>query len=310
MKIFKNAFLILVTCMIFCPQSHGATENIALLTKNGFFDTAKPALADTFANPYDEVRKIMFQHLKYSNCYDLEKLKALYAPNYINSDGIGYDISFDLVKKTWHSYPDIKYKMLITNVEIYGDSAIIETDESAVATTDAKSGLIAQKGLLESNSGSVYYMQKIGGDWKIISDHIVYEKTYLTYGTAKNIDIDLSSPCQIGADTPYTASLKIAVPKDTLVIASVGKEKITYPQAVADEVFRKLPPSGTLERMFKSNNENINEYTVASFGLTKAEIKDGTNIKIYITGLGFAMSRVNVVPVNNFIKVEKDEKAK
>lgn len=310
MKIFKNTFLILAICMIFCPKSYGNTDNIALLTKNGFFDTGKPTLADTFSNPYEEVRKVMGQHLKYSNSYNFEKLKALYAPNYINADGIGYDISFDLVKKTWQSYPDIKYKMYITNVEVYGNSAIVETSESAVATTDAKSGLIAQKGLLQSNSASVYYLQKYGCDWKIISDHIVYEKTYLTYGSAKNIAIDLSSPSQIGADTPYTASLKIDVPKDTLVIASVGKENITYPQAVAEEVFRKLPQDGVLERMFKSNNQNINEYTVASFGLTKAEIKDGTNIKIYITGLGFAMSRVNVIPANNFIKVEKDEKAK
>ena len=65
-----------------------------------------------------------------------------------------------------------------------------------------------------------------------------------------------------------------------------------------------------LERVFKSNGQNINEYAVASFGITKAEIKNGTELKIYVTGLGFVMSRVNVIPKNEFIKVAENEKTK
>ncbi len=107
---------------------------------------------------------------------------------------------------------------------------------------------------------------------------------------------------------PYTASLDIKAPKDTLIIASIAKEVITYPQTVSDEIFRKFPDSGCLERMFTSNDKNINEYTVASFGMTKAEIQKGTQVNIYITGLGFVMSRVNVVPTNAYVEVEKDEK--
>lgn len=306
MKTMKKIFLILVTCIIFCPQSYAESENIALLTKNGFFEKAQPS----FSNPYEEVRKTLCAHLKYSNNYNLEKLEALYAPNYVNSDGLNRDLSFDLIKKTWQSYPDIKYKMGIDNIDIQGNSAIVTTSESAIATTSSKSGLIAEKGLLESNSGTIYYLEKFNNEWRITSDHIIFEKTYLTYGSAQEAKITLDSPCQISANTPYTASLTIEPPKDTLVIASIGKENVTYPQSTADEVFRKLPDSGTLERMFKSNDQNINEYTVASFGLTRAELKKGSEIKIYITGLGFAMSRVNVIPTNNFVKAEKDEKSK
>jgi hypothetical protein len=80
---------------------------------------------------------------------------------------------------------------------------------------------------------------------------------------------------------------------------------------LAEEVFRKLPDDGALERVFKSNDKNINEYAVASFGITKARIINQSELKILVTGLGFAMSRVNVIPKNEFIKVadiEKQEK--
>ena len=296
----KKTFLILITLLIFSPQSYGETENIALLTKNGFFEKQQT----TFSNPYDEVKKTLCLHLKATNDYNLEKLRSLYADSYVNADGFNKEVYFDLIRKTWDSYKDIKYKMEIKNIHINGDSAIVELNENAYATTDSKSAVLMGKGLLRSKSNCVYYMEKLNNEWKITSDHTSFEKIYLTYGAAQISDIELTSPSQIIANTPYTASLEIKAPQDTLVIASIGRETITYPQTVADEVFRKFPDNNCLERMFVANDKNINEYTVASFGMTKAEIQKGTEIKIYITGLGFVMSRVNVIPKNNYVKIE------
>jgi len=302
----KKIFLILVMILVVCPKSYGSSDNIAILTKNGFFE--KPQIS--YSNPSEELKRVLCAHLKYSNDYNLEKLKSLYAPNYTNADGLSRDVFFDLIKKTWESYPDIKYRMEIKNLEINDTLAVAQLMEEAVATTNSKSQLIAEKGDLKSVSSSVYYFEKVNNEWKITSDHIIFEQTALTYGSAKDTPIELISPNQIAANTPYTATLKINAPKDTLIIASIGKENITYPQAPADEVFRKLPDSGVLERVFKSNKDNINEYTVASFGMTKAEVNKTREVKIFITGLGFVMTRVNVVPTNNFIKAETIEKIK
>lgn len=307
----KKIFLILFALFAIlnsCTASFAESDNIALLEKSGFFDRAPQS--SNFSNPYEEIRKTLLAHLKYSNSYNLDGLKAIYADNYVNADGFNKEVYFDLVKKTWESYPDIKYRIEIKGIDIDGNLAVAQVNEYASATTNAKSVMISEKGLLQSSSNSVYYLEKFGNEWKITSDHILYEKTYLRYGSAQFSQIDLSAPSQISADTPYTATLSINPPKNSLVIASIGKEIITYPQTVAEEVFKKLPDSGTLERIFKSNNQNINEYAVASFGITKAELKNNTDIRIYITGLGFVMTRVNVVPVNNFIKVTKDEKTK
>lgn len=301
--------VLILTLLLLCPatfaQENVQSDNIALLTKQGFFD--KPQQSN-FSCPYEEVRKTIYQHLKYANNYNLNGLMSLYAPGYTNSDGIGRDIYLDLIKKTWETYPDIKYKIDIKNIEIDGNSAVAQVCENAIATTSVNSKIVNEPGLLESVSNSVYYLENINNKWIITSDHIISEKTSLRYGSAKLIDIKLDAPSQIAADTPYTSTLKMDIPKDSLIIASIGKENITYPQTISEEVFRKLPTDGTLERVLKSNDKNINEYAVASFGITKAKIANQTEIKIYITGLGFVMSRVNVIPKNDYVEVANNAK--
>lgn len=307
----KKLFLILITLMISAVQTYAdetpakqvaPSDNITLLTQKGFFSTSKPVSS---TNPYEQIRRTFCTHLKYSNGYNFEGLKGLYASNYVNADGLNRDIYFDLVKKTWESYPDIKYKIDIRNIEVNDNVAAVQIHEIANATTDSKSGIVNETGLLESVSDGVYYLEKIDNQWLVTSDYVLYEKTSLKYGSAKELEINLSSPIQIPANTSYTTTLKITPPKDSFIIASIGHENITYPQITAEEVFRKLPDDGILERMSTSNTKNLNEYAVASFGVTKAEIKDGREIKISVTGLGFVMSRINVIPQKEDVKVAK-----
>ena len=79
-------------------------------------------------------------------------MKTFYAPNYVNSDGITKENYFELVKKTWKLYPDIKYTMNITNIDIIGNTAVVETKENADATSVEKVGDANITGYLKSNS--------------------------------------------------------------------------------------------------------------------------------------------------------------
>lgn len=300
----KKIILLLALITFLNSGAYAQSDNIALLEQKGFFE--KPAVS--YLSSCEEIKRTLYQHLKYSNTYNYEGLKLLYADNYVNSDGFTKDIYFELIKKTWASYPDIKYKLEIKSIEINQDTAIATVNETAVGTTSSKSGVVNEKGILESSSSSIYYLEKINNRWLIVSDHINSEKTSLRYGSAKEMEINFSAPMQIPANTSYTQTLKINAPKDCIIIASIGKENITYPQNIAEEVFRKLPEDGVLERVFTSNDKNINEYAVASYGVTKAQINGGTEIKIYVTGIGFVMSRVNVIPKNQFVKADTDEK--
>ena len=302
----KKIFLTVVMVLLFNPvvYAEDSTDTITFLTQKGFFDS-KPKASSL--NPRIEIKKALCSHLRYANSYKLEELKSLYDEDYKNADGLNKDIYFELIKKTWDAYPDIKYKMDVRNIEINEDRAVVQVRETAVATTSAESGIVKQKGLLESISDSVYYFEKIHNEWLITSDYILFEKTFLRYGSAKDVEVSLSSPALIEANTQYTATLNLKPQKDTFVIASIGRENITYPQKPAKEVFRKLPEDGILERVLKSNDKNINEYAVASYGITQAEFSEKEQIKIRVTGLGFVMVRVNVFPKNKFVKAGKDE---
>lgn|SRR5574344_496617 len=302
----KKIFLILVGFILtICPAFAGVADVSVAFQKNCFLKKTCQITEN------EQIKNFFKTQLKYSNSYDFENLKQTYAENYVNSDGLNRKIYFELIGKTWEAYPDIKYTAKVQNISVNGTTAVVNVHETAVATTKATSGLLRDKGLLKSESDSIYYLEKFKNDWLITSDHIIFERTSLTYGMAKNCKFILSAPVLMPSNTLYTASLKLIPPKDTFVIASIGQEQITYPQVNAEDVFRKLPESGILERVFTSNNKNLNEYAVASFGLTKAAIKNGKEIKIYVTGLGFTMLRVNVEqPKPQTAKVSDNVKTK
>lgn len=256
-----------------------------------------------------EVRNFFKRIASYTNNFDAESLKKVYANNYLNSDGFDKTMYFDLVDKTWKLYPDIKYNMNIDRINIVGNTAIVTVNENATATTTEKIDETEIKGYLKSYSDSVYYLEKVGDDWIITSDSIISEKTTLTYGEANEITMDLVVPQLVPAGKEYTASLKITVPdKKMLTIASIGQERITYPHINAQEVFRKLPESGILERIFTANNDNYNEYTVGSAGITRAKVNSKKEIRLVVTGLGYVITRTNIIPAKDFSKVKENGK--
>lgn len=254
-----------------------------------------------------ELRSMIIKQLQYSNKYDIEGLSSLYAPDFVNADGFGKDVYFKLIKDTWSTYPNISYSSRIKNIDYSGNYAQIEVDETAVAVTQDVTDEGVAVGELYSKADCIYYLEKIGAKWFISSEKVLKETSTLKYGDARYTNIELSTPSQIKAGEYYTASLKVDAPEDTVVVASINKEKITYPQVRSEEVFRKMPDDNILERMFLSNNENVNEYTVASVGITKAEVYDKTKVRVTMGGLAFIMTRVNVVPANRFVNLEEEK---
>ncbi len=303
-KIFVLILMFALSNITVFAADKTQSDNIALLTKKGFFDNSQK---NSNSSPFEEIKKTFQLHYKYSNSHNLDGLSSMYADNYMSEDGFNKDIYFKLVKKTWESYPDISYKLTIKDIIVNENTAVVQVNECALAKTPARTDVVNEKGNLKSFSETVYYMERVGNKWLVVSDKILYEKTFLQYGSAKAINVNLIAPSQVYTGDSYTASLKVNQDKTSFIIASIGQELVTYPQTVAKEVFRKLSSEGTLERMFTANSKNLNEYAVASYGVTKAEVKDGKEIKIVVTGLGFIMQRVNVIPKNNYIKADNEK---
>lgn len=289
-------------------------------TLNGAAMPAQARLFDSTRTAIEQAREInaTFKAIKdvikiqnvYCNKRDYDSLFALYKDDFINNDGFTKDVYFKLIKDTWKSYPDISYTTEIKSINITNNYAAVEAYEYAVATTTENIDELEIVGELHGFAHTVYYLEKVGKNWKIASENILEEKTSLSYGDARYLNINLNAPELVGAGKSYSTNLTINVPDDSVVVASIGQEKITYPQSRSEEVFRRLNDDNTLERMFTANSDNTNEYNIASVGITRAEIPDMNNpqdIRVYMSGIAFVMTRVNVVPANKFIKLDEDK---
>lgn len=246
------------------------------------------------------VKEVLKTQIQSANKYDYPAFVKHFAPQYINSDGFALDIYSKLVEDTWNSYSNIQYAQQIKNITIDGKDAIAEVIETANAQVESQYNL---KGDLKSIANNIYFLRKTADGWKIVSDVILTEDTYLSFGEMVNHSPTLTVPYQTLANQNYTATLEYSIPKDTIAIASLNQEKITYPQENAKENYRKLPEDGILERFFTANNDNTNEYIIASVGLTRP-VFDNKDLQINVTGIAYIIKRVNVVPENKFINRE------
>lgn len=295
----KKVILSLILCTVFCanyaePAYAGKVKNFKLrIEQNRDEKDSVKAIKDVFD-----------LQAQYANKYDIEKLAELYTENYVDNDGYTRDVYLKLVKDTWETYPDITYKTDIKNIKINGDYAVVETFETAYATDNEESDTISASGELYATSTCVYYLKKVNKKWLISSEQVLEEQSTLKYGDARFVKMELNAPSLIGAGEEYTAELKIDLPENHIVIASINKERIVQPVKKDTEVFKRLPSEQILERVFKANSDNINEYAVASVGLTKSEKIDNDLVKVYMNGLAFIITRVNVVPKNNFVDIE------
>lgn len=258
-----------------------------------------------YKSTYNDIKNVIEKQSVYTNKYDSKGLATLYAKDFINSDGFTKDVYFKLIDETWETYPDITYTTDIKNIEFTDNYATVFVNETAVATSKDEVGEYEVVGELNSTSKCVYFLEKQGQKWVISSEKVVEETSSLKFGDARYINIELSAPKQIGSNKEYTATLKVDAPPSSVVIASINKENIVYPQTKTEDAFRKVPDNNMLERVFKSNSDNVNEYAVASVGITRAENVGNDKIRVYMGGLAFVMTRINVIPENKFVKIEE-----
>lgn len=251
-----------------------------------------------------EIKSLLNSQVRFANKTNFDKFIATYDENYVNADGFDLETYASLVKDIWKAYDKIEYGIKIKNISVNEDTAVAELIETSYADIPVSEKM---DGVLKSEANSVYYLKKTNGDWKVTSDAVINETTSMLYGDAKNLDIKLTAPTQIPANTEYTATLEFTPPENIIAIASIAMDKVEYPQKQAKEVFRKLPEDNILERLFVSNSDNVNEYVVASIGLTKADLCD-LSIKLSLTGFGYQITRVNVIPQNKLIKTGDEEK--
>ena len=261
-----------------------------------FFTQPSLAWSWNFRNNEEyAVKKLFNAQIKYANNANFNKFITTYDPKYVSSDGFNLDIYSKLVKDIWNTYSNIKYGIEIKDIKIDGNNAIANIIETSYAELPMSK---TYNGELRSIANTIYYLEKKDNKWRVISDKVLDETTTMLYGQTKDLKIQLTAPNEIEANKEYCATLEFVPPENTIAIASIASDIVEYPQKPTQEIFRAMPEDNILERLFTSNTQNTNEYIVASIGLTKTAVCD-LSLKLSLTGFGYTIKRVNVIPIKN-----------
>lgn len=259
-----------------------------------------------------EIRSTLYNLNKASNEHNINAIKNFYSKDYVSYDGFDYEGFFATIDETFKMYPDISYKTKIKSIKITGNYAAAEVIDYSTSKKQTPTqsiidnkAILDQKldGVMESRCHYVMYLKKNKGKWLVYSDNIITEETAIKYGKAKDAEIDIISPPVVNEGEEYCITLNIdKKPKNSLVLASLTREEIKYPPALPKDIFKKVPKAGTLERMVKANKKGINEFTLASIGITEISLNDTkTAINYEMSGIAFLMKRVNVYPIKNAV---------
>ncbi|MBP3821145.1 hypothetical protein J6G99_05820 [bacterium] len=260
-----------------------------------------------YKKEYKQIKKFFEVHNSFANKHDINSLKPLYSDNYLNNDGFNKEIYFKNVEETWEECPDITYKTKIISLNLNGDYASVNVEETAIGTVFETIETYAVAGEIHSKSTGIYHLKKINDKWLILGETVLTDESSLVYGDARFMNIDLESPSQVASGADYTTSVKVDADPNTFIIASIEHDPIKYPSQIPNGPLRAMPQSMILERILKANTDNLNEYTIASLAISKTKDLGFGDYKIYMTGLACIMKRVNVIPKNNFAKIEEKE---
>ena len=253
---------------------------------------------ELFNSPKMEIKNTLKKYNKAISVHDIEKIKTFYTKDYKSMDGFNLSEMEQILKKTYSAYKNIKYKTKITSINATSNWALVQMSDKTTAKifpTEIKELKKEKMGKLEGNSVYNLYLKKENDEWKIACDETLIEETSLKYGLANKLKMELITPLRVKNNSEYDLSLKIDKPKDIMALASISREEIVYPPEDYQEKFRKIPEFGELERVVKANNKNLDEYAVASVGLTKVSInKEQTKAKIEVLGMAYLIKRVNM----------------
>lgn len=257
----------------------------------------------SFVSPFDlskkEIKDVLNCHNKAMDKYDFEKIKTYYSKDYKNSDGFELDDVFEMLEKTRKAYGDIKYKTKINDISLYDNWAVVQmSDESRAKINHDNKKDKDKTGYLKGRSSYILYLKKDDDGWKIVADDILMEETSLKFGIAKKMDINLITPVFVKPGSEYDLRLEMNKPDDILAIGSISREEIKYPPSDYEEKFRKISQDGELERLVRANNNDLDEYALASIGFTKVSVnKEQTRARIEVLGMAYIMKRVNTKSV-------------
>ncbi len=254
--------------------------------------------------PEAQIRDFFKRYNKYSAKNRVDKLKELYTDDYVNNDGFNKKTVFEMMDIASSAYKAVSYTTDIESIEVDGNYAVVRAKEIATGETEKVFEKVNDTGTINSELRFVDYMKKEGNKWKISATEVIYEKVILAYGEAKSLPVDISAPDCVPSGANYDVTVRTTAPDHSFLVASISNDRIVFPQEQGKDVYRAIKKD-ELARILTANKTNNNEYATVSIALTRAKVEP-ESVVLNMTGIAFIMKRVNVLSVNENIKLNKE----
>lgn len=255
-------------------------------------------------SPESQIKDFFKRYNRYSAKNRIDKLKELYTENYVNNDGFNKKTVFEMMDMASTAYKNVKYNTEIESIEVDGNYAVVRAKETATGETEKVFEKVNDTGTINSELRFVDYMKKEGNNWKISATEVIYEKVVLAYGEAKSLPVNISAPDCVPAGDNYDVAVRTTAPDHAFLVASIANDRIVFPQEQGKDVYRAIKKD-ELARILTANKTNNNEYATVSIALTRAQVEP-ESVVLNMTGIAFIMKRVNVIPINENIKINKE----
>jgi len=253
-----------------------------------------PVYAEEETEVEDPIEIVFSEIYEAWNKHDSEKLFAFYSKDFITGDGIVKKDYRELTESLWAAYPDIQIENQKRTIRSQDQYATISGIDFFYGESKDENLDLGKKGVLNAISQGQIFLQKVGKDWKIVSDKIQFELVTVYYGNAKeyldNHQIYFSSPEQVKANEQYSGTLYFILPENIKATASINRETIEKPSEIPPEESFQVVNDHKLERLFAANDTNNNELVSATIILSKGIIEPRLDGVLYIS------KRVNVAP--------------
>ena len=253
-----------------------------------------------------EIKVFFKDYEKAYNSHNVKKILAFHDADYINSDGLNQIQYSKLLQRTFDNFPDIKTKIEILDITTNTKYVIVYLAEKKNATTKSASKITNDNGLFISEEKKIVYLEEFNGIWKIYSDNIIEEASVTSYGIGKDVSAELIVPQKVLSDNDYSAAVFVFPPEGYSAMASINNGQLSEDYAHKSNGYRSVNrKTGLLERMFKANSENNNEYVIASVGFSKVSSSMFKDSALDLKGMIMLMKRVNIIPNTKNVELQK-----
>jgi hypothetical protein len=196
------------------------------------------------------------------NLHNVPAVRELYAPDYVNSDGLNRDETMELLSGSWKMYPNLKTTFTDRNITVDGNYAVAECVQPTSGVTAEPYMNVGFARTMSQAKGKLFLIRGLNG-WSVIATQVDNQQCRDDCGAASSLPMMLYAPSICESGSTYSVQVQGNVPVSCTSVVSVSNSPLQYPMRPADQDFR-VPSNAGYSTRLQANGNYRNEMVTAT----------------------------------------------